>query len=129
MKNGIFFDGSAAAPNPGKACFAFTHFFDDEEVHFECGYIGKASNNFSEYTALLRSLQYCAENGYRDTEIFGDSQLVVNQVNGQWKVKCQSLKNISTQCKKLLVETQSKLTWIPRDQNKRADFLSKLPLA
>lgn len=128
MKNVIFFDGSAASPNPGKACFAFTHFMDNEEIHWECGFIGTATNNVAEYTSLLRALIYCKLNNIGGIEIRGDSLLVVNQVTGQWKLKSESLKSLNSICKQLCAELNVVLKWIPREENSRADYLSKLPL-
>lgn len=127
MKDGIFFDGSAASPNPGRACFAFTHIENGEEIHFECGYIGVTSNNVAEYTSLLRALLYCKEKKLYDTRIFGDSMLCVKQVNGRWKIKSDNIKHLADQCKEIAKEMRAQIYWLPRDENKRADELSKLP--
>ena len=124
----IHFDGSAAAPNPGNACFAFVHTENGIEKHFECGFIGKETNNMAEYYALFRALVYCKISDISGIEIFGDSKLVINQVNGVWKIKSESLKSLHEKCKRLCQEMKITLKWISRDDNQRADFLSKLPI-
>jgi len=124
----IHFDG-ACDRNPGCSAFGFSHSKLDTEVHFECGFIGENyTNNYAEYSALLKALLYCKFANVNNPVIKGDSALVVNQVNGQWKVKCANLKDINTQCRKLMREVEANLVWIPREENIRADYLSKLPL-
>lgn len=124
----IFFDG-ACENNPGRGAFGFTHIQDGHECHFECGFIGyNSTNNIAEYTALLRALVYCKLNDLKCMKIFGDSLLVVNQVSGKWRVKKESLKEIHAQCVHIYDEMDIELSHIERSKNKRADYLSKLPL-
>jgi len=127
MEDGIYFDG-AADPNPGHAAFGFSHRERGEEVAFQCGYIGHATNNVAEYVGLLNCLLYCNVHSIRDVKIFGDSQLVVNQLNGKYKVKNQNLKTLCDSCRQLSSELNVAVEWIPREKNERADYLSKLPL-
>tara|TARA_B100001287_G_scaffold260762_1_gene249153 strand:- start:1119 stop:1547 length:429 start_codon:yes stop_codon:yes gene_type:complete len=126
MRDGIYFDGSAD-PNPGKAAFGFSHIKDNVEVAFECGYIGNSTNNMAEYTGLLKALLYCKLNDIDSISIYGDSQLVVNQVNEVYRVKSHSLRQINTQCKELMKFLNVRVQWIDRNCNQRADFLSKIP--
>ena len=125
----IHFDG-ASDPNPGYSGYAFTHFdSDSKEVYWECGYIGSnKTNNVAEYTALFKALTYCYTNQLYGMQIKGDSLLVVNQVNKKWKIKSESLRFLHSQCHKLLVDCNATLVWVPRENNKRADELSKIPL-
>ena len=127
LRKMIFFDG-ASDPNPGPSAYGFTYVKDSNEVHFECGYIGHNTNNAAEYTALLKALLYCKINKITDVQICGDSLLVVQQVNGLWRVKSDSLKQIHSMCVQLMKENAMTLKWIPREHNLRADRLSKIPL-
>ena len=127
MEDGIYFDG-AADPNPGPAAFGFSHRSLGSEVAFSCGYLGTQTNNVAEYHALLQSLLYCKLNSLRNIRIFGDSQLVIRQVLNVYKVKSESLKKLCDLCKNLTSELNVSLHWIPREENQRADYLSKLPL-
>tara|TARA_B100000963_G_C22175300_1_gene472010 strand:+ start:153 stop:575 length:423 start_codon:yes stop_codon:yes gene_type:complete len=128
MEDAIYFDG-AAFPNPGHASFGFSHKQHGIEKAFECGYIGpRLTNNVAEYHALLHSLIYCKLNSMTNVRIFGDSQLVIKQVLGEWKVKNHSLRKMCDMCKSLVSELNVSLHWISREENQRADYLSKLPL-
>lgn len=124
----IYFDG-ASEPNPGHSAYAFSHIHDGKEIACQCGYIGICTNNFAEYCALYNSLMYCQIIGLRNISIFGDSQLVVQQVNEKYVVKSENLRKISQSCKKLLSELNISVEWVERENNTRADYLSKLPLA
>mgnify|MGYP001438931031 CR=1 FL=1 len=126
--NVLYFDG-AADPNPGHASFGFSHMIDEKEVAFSCGYIGVSTNNVAEYTALLKALEYCKLNNVTDAQIFGDSLLVVNQMNGTWKTKSDHLLPLQKVCKNLASELGAQVRWVSRVQNSRADYLSKVPVS
>ena len=121
----IFFDGSSN-PNPGPSGYGFTYSIDGKEKYNEYKYIGEETNNVAEYNGLLRSLQFCENNNLTDIQIFGDSLLVVNQVNDKWKIKSERLRNLHVQCTNIMKKTNLLVKWIPREKNGRADFLSKL---
>ena len=123
----IYFDG-AADPNPGPASFGFSHQSGSQEIAFECGSIGIQTNNVAEYQALLHALIYCKLNSLKKVRIFGDSQLVIKQVTGVYKCKNDTLKKLCDMCKSLVSELDVSLSWICREENQRADYLSKLPL-
>ena len=127
MPDKIYFDG-AADPNPGHSAFGFSHVSDGNEVAFQCGYLGITTNNVAEYRALLQALLYCQTNSIKNVEIYGDSQLVVNQVNGVYKTRNKCLKDLCEMCKKLISELNVSVHWVYREDNQRADYLSKLPL-
>ena len=127
MEDGIYFDG-AADPNPGHSAFGFSHRSSGNEVAFQCGYLGTQTNNVAEYNALLQALIYCKINSVKNVRIFGDSQLVIKQVLGEYKVKNESLKHLCVLCRGLVSELNISIHWISREANRRADYLSKLPL-
>lgn len=127
MEDGIYFDG-AADPNPGHAAFGFSHQSSGKEVAFQCGYLGFQTNNVAEYNALLYALLYCKLNYLKNVRIFGDSQLIIKQVSGIYRVKNESLKKLCDMCKSLISELNITVHWISREENQRADYLSKIPL-
>jgi ribonuclease HI len=127
----LYFDGSCGPKNPGGyACYAFVIKNENVEVTRKTGVECEgesATNNVAEYAGLLHGLEYIIENNITDNiEIFGDSQLVINQINGTWKCKQKHLQvilaNVHTKLQQL---TSWKATWIPREYNALADGLSK----
>jgi ribonuclease HI len=91
----------------------------------------RATNNWAEYTALGKLLRYLVEVAYSGTVIvLGDSALVVNQVNGGWKVNAPHLVPLVSRCQSLIDELKVKgceviLNWVPREENEAADSLSE----
>lgn len=82
-----------------------------------------ATNNRAEYEALIRGLQAAKDMKLTPDEIRGDSQLVVYQVSGFWRVNSPHLQELCTQARSLLGKL--KIAWVPREQNEEADKLSK----
>ena len=120
------FDG-ASEPNPGFSGVGWVLLDPNGIVILEGSkYIGFATNNQAEYLALTHGLQNAHELGIQNLHIQGDSLLVVNQVNGLWKVKDIKLGNLHTIVKEKLKVFQSyTLKHIPRHLNSHADLLSK----
>ena len=84
------------------------------------------TNNQAEYEAILKGLQLLQEVKAKSVEIFQDSQLVINQLIGLYKCKCDSLKGYHDECRKLLEEFPlTSLQHIPRAQNQEANQLSQ----
>ena len=128
----IYFDGACeynpanGKRNPGGiATFGWLIKQDDKTIAWGYGEIKRgegATNNLAEYHALINALQAAKDLSIKPQAIKGDSQLVVNQVNGEWAINKPHLAQLASQAKKL---TSVKLTWIPREQNEEADNLSK----
>lgn len=131
MKLIVYTDG-ASRGNPGKASFGFTISDNSGKLIFEQGkYIGNATNNVAEYTAVLESLKWIAKNVSEKCRIeyFADSKLVVEQLSGRFKVKSSHLKPIIDQIKILAIELGGiTFTHIPREQNTTADKLANIAL-
>ena len=81
------------------------------------------TNNEMEYEALLYLLR--GTSILPGDQIFSDSQLVVNQVNGKWKVKEPRLFPLCQEAQKLLIIREVILTWIPREKNKAGHLLER----
>ena len=119
----IHTDG-AARGNPGPAAFAYVIQRDGEEDIEGKGFLGKQTNNAAEYIALVRALEHATKLSARRLEIFTDSDLMVNQMMGMYKVKNSGLRPYWEQARRLVEEFESvKIRHVPRAQNSRADRL------
>jgi ribonuclease HI len=96
----VHIDG-AARGNPGPAAFAYVMRQDGQLLAEDAGCLGKLTNNVAEYTALVRALQRAAELGARRLLIHSDSELLVKQMNGQYKVKNPDLQVLFQEAKDL----------------------------
>ena len=88
-------------------------------------YIGIQTNNYAEYKALYLTLVKAIENGYFYVEVFMDSKLVVEQLNGRWKVKNQNISPLYEDLIALIpLFRQITFTHVYRTHNKEADALA-----
>ncbi len=91
--------------------------------------IGRQTNNIAEYSALLFGLQAALKLGIEELEIYADSELLVKQMNGEYKVKEDSLKLLHLLARNLQQGFKSvKIEHIPREKNKLADKLANQAL-
>lgn len=121
----LFTDG-ASRGNPGEAG-AGSVLLDGkgQELAARSSYLGQCTNNVAEYKALLLGVQSALELGCSRLEIFLDSQLIVRQLQGQYKVKHAALQPLFAEVKGLLHKVQHwSVSHVPREQNKRADELA-----
>ncbi|OGG24060.1 hypothetical protein A3A79_02590 [Candidatus Gottesmanbacteria bacterium RIFCSPLOWO2_01_FULL_43_11b] len=122
----IHTDGGARG-NPGPAAIGIVIDADGKKTAEFGKKIGEATNNVAEYTAVLEALRYLKNSDKKNNEIqfFIDSTLVVNQLNGKFKVKEPTLRELLTKIRILEVEVGGKIFYhhIPREQNTRADHL------
>lgn len=125
----VFCDGGSRG-NPGHAAYGFVVVDNGRIVKEGYGYIGIATNNVAEYTALIKALQWLTKNFAKaDLEIFMDSQLAVSQLSGLYKVKNATIRELLFKIRELESEF-SKIVFrhIPREQNKHADRLVNIAL-
>lgn len=121
----IFTDGGSRG-NPGPAAIGYVIYRHAEVLYRDKKFIGNQTNNFAEYTALIESLNYCVNNNLNieDIEYYLDSQLVVNQLNGIYRVKDENIKKLFITVQTLLKTfKQISFSHIPREKNKEADKL------
>lgn len=120
----INIDG-ASKGNPGPASIGIAFYKNKELLKEVSEAIGNQTNNYAEYTALIRALEISLVEGYKNIEILSDSELVVKQVNKIYKVKDSSIKNLYEKVISLLPKFSSfKITHIPREENSKADKLA-----
>lgn len=128
------FDGGAN-PNPGPASagavlWSPLDITGKRQVEFESGrYLGKATNNIAEVQGLLLGLKIAATRGARELLIEGDSELIIFQQTGKYKVKDKNLKVWWSEIQAAMMD-ETAFDWIairqvPREQNERADSVTK----
>ena len=120
----------AARGNPGPAAYGVAVRRPDDTTQESFGkYIGRHTNNVAEYYALIAALDYAAANNIRRMRVLSDSQLIVNQVKGLYKVKHPDLRPLHERAKKLAAGLESfTIQYIPREQNRDADDLANAAL-
>jgi len=125
----IQFDG-AAIPNPGEMGIGIVLIENNNiisEISQKLPNIG--TNNIAEYTALLTGISNALELGWKHVMIEGDSELVINQVNGAWNINKEDLKSLYARVAKELSKFDSyTINWIPREKNSIADELASKAL-
>jgi ribonuclease HI len=132
MKNyKCYFDGATEPINPGgkmgmgvyitngSECFESNNFIDAKPTN---------TNNMAEYSAFIMILELMKRKVDCKIEIFGDSMLVIKQMNGEWRIKHGAYRDYALKAKLLLDELKKKnnviIAWIPREQNEKADYQS-----
>lgn len=121
-----YVDG-ACRPNPGRGAYGFIIYDPkDREVKRENGPVGeKVTNNIAEYTAVIKAIRSAIAMGVDRLVVFSDSQLVVKQLNGDYRVYDPQLKKLHTEALSLLEWLeQVKFIHISRKRNRLADALA-----
>ena len=124
MKARLSTDGGARG-NPGPAAFGYVLEADDGTVLDARGEaIGIATNNVAEYRALVEGLRRAAEAGVDELEVFSDSELLVKQMRGEYRVKNEALRALSAEAAALARQiARVEYTAVRREHNELADRL------
>jgi probable phosphoglycerate mutase len=117
-------DGGARG-NPGPAAYAAIITRPDAKVVKEIShYLGETTNNIAEYAGLLAAVEFAVRHGTRSLRVISDSELLVRQIRGEYKVKSDGLKPLFRQVKDLISRLESfSITHVRREQNREADRL------
>jgi ribonuclease HI len=117
-------DGGARG-NPGPAAIGVVVRNEDGAIVEAVGEtIGRATNNVAEYRALLRGLELASAHGADEVHLIGDSQLIVRQVEGRYKVKHADMKELHAKAKEMLAGFERwSIEDVRRAQNADADRL------
>jgi ribonuclease HI len=120
----IFTDGGARG-NPGPAGIGAVAYGEDGAVVFEVSeYVGETTNNQAEYRALIAALEKAKDIGAKRIDVFMDSELIVKQMNREYRVKHQDLAPLFLKVHNLTLFFENvKFCHIPRAENKHADRL------
>src|SRR5262249_54350512 len=118
-------DGGARG-NPGPAGYGVR--VDDAEGRVVAGlygYLGTATHNTAEYAALLALLEYAVHAGAASVRVLSDSELLVRQISGEYRVKHPALQVLHGEARRLMAALPSvRLEHVPREQNVAADALA-----
>jgi ribonuclease HI len=124
VKATLYTDGGARG-NPGPAAYAFVLETEDGTVLDARGEaIGVATNNVAEYRALVAGLERAVEAGVTELEVVSDSELVVKQMRGEYRVKNRALQDLSLRASRLAREVgEVSYRAVRREHNELADRL------
>lgn len=124
MTYSLYTDGGARG-NPGPGAIGVVLENEKGEAVYELSkFIGECTNNEAEYVALWTGLQMAVSKELKKVDAFVDSELVVKQVNGEYKVKNARLKKMYQRVKSLISNfDQISFTHVKRSANKKADAL------
>ena len=124
-----YIDGGARG-NPGPAGYGVRIEDTDGNVIDELhGALGIATNNVAEYNGLLAALKWAVDHGERDVHIRADSELLVKQMRGEYKIKNAGLQPLAARARLLLMELGAvTFEHVRREQNTEADRLSNIAM-
>lgn len=136
MEIRIYTDGGSSG-NPGPSAIGLVIFFNEKKIFSFGSRIGMATNNIAEYSALVTALEKITgllkDNknvSFSKIIVFSDSQLLVNQMGGLYKIKDLNIKKLVLRAKDLEQETNIPVfyKYVPREENKIADSLVRKEL-
>jgi len=118
----VYIDGgSRGNPGPSAAGYCIKN-SAGSQLQAKAFFLGQATNNVAEYTALVKALEAVHQIGAKQLMVFSDSELLVRQINGQYKVKSEQIKPLYQQATRLLENFNSwKIQHVTREKNKEAD--------
>jgi len=120
----VYIDGgSRGNPGPAAASFILAD-RNGTQLQAKALFLGQTTNNVAEYTAIIKALEAVKQIGAKQIMVFSDSELLVKQINGQYKVKSEQIRPLFRQTINLINEFEDcKVKHITRDKNKQADKL------
>jgi len=125
IKKIVAYTDGASRGNPGPAAAGFILTNSaGTQLQAKASFLGRTTNNIAEYTAVVKALEAAKHIGAKQIRLFSDSELLVKQINGQYKVKSEQIKPLFRQIFDLLDEFQSwKVRHVSREKNLQADRL------
>ncbi len=124
MELKIYTDG-ASRNNPGEAGAGVFIVRDGKPLEKIARYLGRTTNNIAEYSAAIIGLERAVELGASSVKVHADSELLVKQLNGQYRVKNEGLKPLYVKVKELIAKIgRVEVEYIPREMNREADALA-----
>ncbi|MDP2168394.1 MAG: ribonuclease HI family protein [Thermodesulfovibrionales bacterium] len=125
MKKAVIYADGASSGNPGVSGIGVVVALENKTYEIS-EHIGIATNNVAEYSALIRGLEKAAELDAESVEVFLDSELLVRQMTGAYKVKNENLIPLWRRARELSSSFRFfSISHIPRELNKQADKLAK----
>ncbi|MBB5254763.1 ribonuclease HI [Sulfurisphaera ohwakuensis] len=126
-----YFDGLCEPKNPGGiATFGFVIYLDNRKIEgyglAEKPFSINSTNNVAEYSGLICLMETMLKLGISSPIIKGDSQLVIKQMNGEYKIKAKRIIPLYEKAIQLKKKLNATLIWVPREENEEADRLSRV---
>lgn len=131
FKHLIIYTDGCSKGNPGPAGIGVAVYRDDENLptFTISDAVGNVTNNQAEYRALIRALEYSVGIKAIEVEIRSDSELIVKQMNGSYRVKNADLKPLYQEAQRLAgLITKLSINYVPREYNRQADRLANQAL-
>ena len=124
MKLDVYIDGGSRG-NPGEAGIGI-HFPGVVRI---AEYLGTATNNFAEYSALLTALRYAVFIRCSELHVYADSELVVRQIQGEYQVRTEAIRPLYQAAQRwIALIPHFSISHVRREQNKEADRLANLAM-
>jgi ribonuclease HI len=126
MQKFVVYTDGASRSNPGDSAAGYIIFKDNIEVARNAIYIGKQTNNYAEYTAVMNALLWCKENCDNakscNIELYSDSQVIIKQLNLEYKVKSEKLFEMNAKVREIVKSfMQVKFANLPRENEHISD--------
>ena len=127
----IYFDGLCYPKNPGGvAAYGYIVYRDSEPIWRGFGGVGEGrgmTNNVAEYEGLMAAAQWLVDEGIEGKILIkGDSELVIKQMKGEYRVTSATSKKYVPEIKRLLQGKDVSFSWVAREENEEADRLSRM---
>ena len=117
----VFCDGGSRG-NPGPSALGVVIKTTKGEVISQIGeFLGTQTNNYAEYMAVVRAMEYLKEKSIKSAQFYLDSQLVVRQLNGEYKIKSDNIKHLNQKVNELRADIDVSFEHVYRENNKEAD--------
>lgn len=119
----LFFDGGCRG-NPGPMAIGAVLMENGKKVSEISRHIGIGTNNIAEWKALIEGLKLAQAHSCKELEVRGDSQLIIRQISGKYKVKSENLIPLFNEARKLCSSFRKiEFKWIKRDENSYTDTM------
>ncbi|MEO8725346.1 MAG: ribonuclease HI family protein [Acidobacteriaceae bacterium] len=124
-----FIDGGSRG-NPGPAAYGvYLQDANGKCVDELCEFLGVKTNNVAEYSALLAALRYAIEKEFRDLQVVSDSELLVKQMQGRYRVNSPDLRPLYEEARRMVQKLSSfSIRHVLRAKNKEADRLANVAM-
>lgn len=120
----VYTDG-ACSGNPGPMGIGFVILQDGKEIFKQSKAIGKGTNNIAEYSAVIEGVKKAVALGAKGIVVRSDSQLLIRQLNGQYRIKQPHLRELKSELETLTKNLVIQFEHVPREENMLADELAK----
>lgn len=124
----IVYSDGACSGNPGPMGIGFVIFQDGKELFKFSKSIGEGTNNVAEYSAVIEGIKKALLLGATGLVVRSDSQLLVRQLNGQYRIKQPHLRELKSELQTITKDIEVQFEYIPREENEIADKLAKSAL-